>query len=154
MLLGFHIPNPYRPNPHYSILRRARAFATDPAVWRDLLYTLLLFPIGIAEFTIAVALVGLPLGLISVPFVAAFGGIYLVTMLVLWIGALPDYFGATAGRTSDGTPTGNGSASAGPACWPAEGPRSALSVPRCPPRCRRRVGSSAPSTRSGSSDTP
>ncbi|WP_405181837.1 hypothetical protein OG225_17295 [Nocardia sp. NBC_01377] len=40
-------------------------------------------------------------------FVATFGSIYLVTMLVLWIGALPDYFDATAGRTSDGTPTGN-----------------------------------------------
>jgi signal transduction histidine kinase len=91
VLLGMHIPSPYRPNPHYSILRRARAFATDPAVWRDLLYTLLLFPIGIIEFTIAVALVGLPLGLIAMPVIAAFGGESQIISLTIdsWVEGLP-----------------------------------------------------------------
>jgi signal transduction histidine kinase len=91
VLLGLSIPNPYRPNPHYSILRRARAFATDPAVWRDLLYTLLLFPIGIVEFTLAVALVGLPLGLIAMPFVAAFGGESQIISLTIdtWVEGIP-----------------------------------------------------------------
>jgi signal transduction histidine kinase len=91
VLLGLTIPSPYRPNPHYSILRRARAFATDPAVWRDLLYTLLLFPIGIAEFTLAVTLVSLPLGLIGMPVIAAFGGESRVIHLTIdsWVKGLP-----------------------------------------------------------------
>ena len=91
IMLGLNIPNPYRPNPHYSILRRARAFATDPAVWRDLLYTILLFPIGVAEFTITVTLVSLSGGLIAMPFIAAFGGESQIISLTIdsWVEGLP-----------------------------------------------------------------
>jgi len=91
VLLGLHIPNPYRPNPHYSILRRARAFATDPAVWRDLLYTLLLFPIGIVEFTITVTLISLSVGLIAMPFIPVFGGESRMISLTIdtWVEGIP-----------------------------------------------------------------
>jgi hypothetical protein len=41
-------------------------------------------------------------------FVRVFGGpVYLAVLAVLWISALPDYFGAVDGITSDGTPIGN-----------------------------------------------
>jgi hypothetical protein len=40
-------------------------------------------------------------------FVGAFGPLYLVVLAALWISALPDYFSATNGRTTDGTPTGS-----------------------------------------------
>lgn len=39
-------------------------------------------------------------------FVQVFGPLYLGTLLVLWLSALPAYFGAVGGVTSDGTPTG------------------------------------------------
>jgi signal transduction histidine kinase len=48
-LLDSPILPPYRPLPDGTLIARARARAGDPAVWRDLLYLLLLFPIGIAE---------------------------------------------------------------------------------------------------------
>src|SRR5215204_5623918 len=49
---GRPMPAPFRPLPDASWFARGRAFVTDPAVWRDLAYLLLLFPIGIAEFVI------------------------------------------------------------------------------------------------------
>jgi signal transduction histidine kinase len=90
VMLGLQIPSPYQPNPHYSILRRARAFATDPAVWRDLLYTLLLFPIGIVEFTLAVTLVGLSGGLIAMPIIAETSQSQIVSFTIdSWLEGIP-----------------------------------------------------------------
>jgi hypothetical protein len=40
-------------------------------------------------------------------FVRVFGPIYLVVLAVLWGSALPEYFAATDGITTDGTPVGN-----------------------------------------------
>lgn len=40
-------------------------------------------------------------------FIQIFGPLYLVVLLVLWLSALPDYFGAVDGVTSDSTPRGN-----------------------------------------------
>ena len=40
-------------------------------------------------------------------FIQIFGTLYLVVLLVLWLSALPDYFGAVDGVTRDGTPRGN-----------------------------------------------
>ena len=40
-------------------------------------------------------------------FVRIFGPVYLVVLAVLWGSALPEYFGAVDGVTSDGTPIGN-----------------------------------------------
>ena len=47
-LLGTRLPSPYRPLPRGSVLARAWARAADPALWRGLLY-LLLLPIGLVE---------------------------------------------------------------------------------------------------------
>ncbi len=73
VFLGLRIPSPYRPNPYYSVIRRLRAYIGDPAVWRDLLYSICLFPLGVAQFTLVAVLVGIPLTLMSIPFIAAFG---------------------------------------------------------------------------------
>ncbi|WP_176561862.1 hypothetical protein [Mycolicibacterium palauense] len=41
------------------------------------------------------------------PFVRIFGPLYLAVLAGLWLSALPAYFAAVDGRTSDGTPTGS-----------------------------------------------
>ena len=53
-MLGVHIANPYKTLPNRPWTARLKAFVTDLAVWRDLIYLILLFPIGIAEFVITV----------------------------------------------------------------------------------------------------
>ena len=50
---GETIPSPYRPRAQGSLMKRAKSVLGDGAVWRDLIYIFLLFPIGIIEFTIA-----------------------------------------------------------------------------------------------------
>ena len=64
---GEVIPSPYRPRPAGGIIARARVRTRDPAVWRDLAYLLLLFPIGVAEFVIATVALTVPLSLILLP---------------------------------------------------------------------------------------
>jgi len=64
---GRAIPAPYRPRPDGSMLRRARARAGEGAVWRDLLYLLLLFPLGVAELVIAAVSLALPLAFVTLP---------------------------------------------------------------------------------------
>src|SRR3712207_6369552 len=59
LFFGERIASPYRPIPKDGLLRRARVLLTDTAVWRDLLYLFLLFPIGVAEFVIVVTLASL-----------------------------------------------------------------------------------------------
>ena len=54
VMLGVDIASPYRALPDGPWTQRLRAFLTDGAVWRDLIYLFLLFPIGLAEFIIAV----------------------------------------------------------------------------------------------------
>jgi len=53
VMLGVDIPSPYRALPDGSWAQRLQAFLTDSAVWRDLIYLSLLFPIGLVEFIIA-----------------------------------------------------------------------------------------------------
>lgn len=74
-LTGIEIGNPYREAPADSkIGDKAIAFLSDGALWRDLLYACLLFPIGLAQFVIAVVGISVPLSLIASPFiVASFG---------------------------------------------------------------------------------
>jgi signal transduction histidine kinase len=67
VLLGLRIPNSYRQVAEGSLFRQTWDRVTDAAVWRDLLYVLLLFPLGIIEFIIAVTLVGVSAGLIFTP---------------------------------------------------------------------------------------
>src|SRR5262249_33672255 len=65
--LGTVVPSPYRPLPAASLLKRAWARARDIAVWRDLLYMLLLFPLGIFELLIIASAVVAPLSLLALP---------------------------------------------------------------------------------------
>ncbi len=73
--LGTRIRDPYRPLPEGSWWVRLRAFATDSAVWRDLAYLFVLFPVGIAEFVVLAVAVTMPLRMITMP---------------LWYSAVPD----------------------------------------------------------------
>ncbi len=79
-LLGTRLSSPHRPLPRGSVLARLRARAADPALWRGLLYLLLLFPIGLVELVV-VLLLALSAVLVSYPF---------------WFWALPDGVAVTA----------------------------------------------------------
>jgi len=70
--LGVEIPSPYRPIPEGSALVRARALITDPGVWRDFAYWMLMLPLGIVEFTLVVVFWPAALGLIAAPFYRGF----------------------------------------------------------------------------------
>jgi signal transduction histidine kinase len=76
LFTGFEIPSPYRELPDGKIGDRAIAFLSDGALWRDLLYSLLLFPIGLAQFVIGVVGFSVPVSLIISPYlVYAFGSV-------------------------------------------------------------------------------
>jgi signal transduction histidine kinase len=67
VVTGVPIDQPYRQLPEGPLLRRLRAFATDPPVWRDLGYLLLLFPLGIIEFVVLMLCIFVPLGMLMQP---------------------------------------------------------------------------------------
>jgi signal transduction histidine kinase len=71
---GFEIGNPYRELPDGKIGDKSIAFLSDGALWRDALYSCLLFPIGLVQFVIAVVGASVSLALIASPFVFAVGG--------------------------------------------------------------------------------
>jgi hypothetical protein len=50
-----------------TAMQRARTLATDPASWRDVLWGLLVLPVGTAGFTVAVTLWSTALGLVTSP---------------------------------------------------------------------------------------
>jgi signal transduction histidine kinase len=72
-LLGARLVSPFRPLPRGSVLTRARVRATDPALWRGLLYLILLLPIGLVEFVVvlvpilATILISYPLWVWTLP---------------------------------------------------------------------------------------
>jgi signal transduction histidine kinase len=78
-MLGTHIQNPYRPLPEGTNWLRFKTRALDPHTWLDLLYLLLLFPIGIVEFIIAVTTLSIVGGMLAMP-------------LYYHIGSGPDFF--------------------------------------------------------------
>ena len=73
LLLAAGFPSPYRPPTGGPILARLRSLATDPALWRGLLYLLLLLPVGLLEFVVvfvlafSMALATFPLWLWTLP---------------------------------------------------------------------------------------
>jgi len=67
LAFGVHIPSPYRPSEGGSLFLRWKGMFVDPATWKDLLYLLLLLPIGIGEFTVSAVLWILGLGLTILP---------------------------------------------------------------------------------------
>src|SRR5215218_6261645 len=66
LVLGEPIPGVYK-SPRGGFLNRLKALFSDPSTWKDLAWHLLLLPVGIAGFTIAVTAWSAALGLLSMP---------------------------------------------------------------------------------------
>lgn len=64
-MLGTYIATPYRPLPEQG--RRWSIRIKDPATWKDMVYCVLLLPIGIAEFTLTVVSWATSLWLLTLP---------------------------------------------------------------------------------------
>jgi len=62
-MLGTYIASPYRPDEGRRWLNRVK----DPATWKDMIYCVLLLPIGIAEFTLMVTFWATSLWLVTLP---------------------------------------------------------------------------------------
>jgi signal transduction histidine kinase len=69
VMLREPIPDPYRAVVAGSWWERFKALITDPAIWRDLLYLFLLFPIGVIEFVILAMALSIPITLLAMPIV-------------------------------------------------------------------------------------
>jgi signal transduction histidine kinase len=67
IVTGAPIPSAYRPRRQDEFLRRIWEVLKDPATWRDMAWHLLLLPVGIAGFTIAVTAWATSLGLVFMP---------------------------------------------------------------------------------------
>jgi signal transduction histidine kinase len=65
--LGVAVPAPNRRPSGGSWFGRVRAGASDPALWRDLAYLLLLLPVGALDFAVVAAAFGLLVGTITLP---------------------------------------------------------------------------------------
>jgi uncharacterized membrane protein len=95
-LLGVRMPRrPAYPHRHLPLLKRIGQMFTDPRTWSTLLYFVLMLPLGVAYFVIAVAGLAVSLGLVAGPVAALFvdgvqSGVYLDGDLVVPVGfALP-----------------------------------------------------------------
>jgi signal transduction histidine kinase len=66
LVLGEPIPGLYR-SPTGGFISRLKALFSDPSTWKDLAWHLLLLPVGIADFIIAVTAWSAAFGLISAP---------------------------------------------------------------------------------------
>jgi signal transduction histidine kinase len=66
LVLGETIPAVYKPATG-NFLNRLKALFSDPSTWKDLGWHLLLLPVGIVDFTIAVTAWSATLGLITMP---------------------------------------------------------------------------------------
>jgi signal transduction histidine kinase len=67
LVLGEPIPGIYRPPAGGSFWERLKALFADSATWKDVAWSLLLLPVGVADFVIAVTAWSASLGLISLP---------------------------------------------------------------------------------------
>lgn len=95
-LLGVRMPRrPAYPHRHLPLMQRIGQMFTDPRTWSTLLYFVLMLPLGVGYFTLAVAGLALSLGLIGGPVASLFvdgvqSGIFLDDTLVVPAGvALP-----------------------------------------------------------------
>ncbi len=70
---GIDIASPYRPLPDGKIGDKAIAFASDGALWRDMLYAAMLFPVGLFQFVVAVVGASVPLSMMATPLIVYFG---------------------------------------------------------------------------------
>jgi signal transduction histidine kinase len=68
LAFGVELRAPYRAlPPGYNLLRKWRAMAADPATWKDLLYLILVFPLGTVEFVLSLTLWSAALWLVTMP---------------------------------------------------------------------------------------
>ncbi|MCO5971605.1 sensor histidine kinase [Actinoallomurus soli] len=68
LAFGVRIPSPYRALPAgHNLLRKWRTMAADPATWKDLVYLLLAFPLGLAEFIMSMVLWATTVSLVTMP---------------------------------------------------------------------------------------
>jgi uncharacterized membrane protein len=74
-MLGVRMPRrpPYPVQQGLPLLKRIGAMFTDGRTWTTLFYMMLMLPLGIFYFTVAITLLSLSVGLIGAPFVKAFG---------------------------------------------------------------------------------
>ena len=74
VMLGVRMPRrPAASARELPLLKRIGAMFTDPRTWGTLLYLLLMLPLGIAYFTVAVTGLAVSLGLVAVPVLQLFG---------------------------------------------------------------------------------
>jgi hypothetical protein len=71
-MLGTALPIPYRRTSVPGIRGAIRLRLRDPATWRDLCYAMVLFPVGVLEFVVLVALWTVGLQLLAMPFYYSF----------------------------------------------------------------------------------
>jgi signal transduction histidine kinase len=68
LLTGIRIPDPYRAEPPgASWWDKLKLRLADPATWKDLVFLLLQFPLGIASFVVATVVLGVAIGLLWAP---------------------------------------------------------------------------------------
>jgi hypothetical protein len=67
LFTSIELSNPYRPRATGGFGEQIRSFFRDGALWRDLLYLTLLFPIGLAQFLYAVVGLTIPLSMMAIP---------------------------------------------------------------------------------------
>jgi signal transduction histidine kinase len=80
-LLDSHINTSYQKLPNVDFWHRIVEFSTDPAIWRDLLYILLLAPLGLFDLMVVAFAMLVPAGLILFPLAA------------LWFPSIPFFSG-------------------------------------------------------------
>lgn len=94
VMLGGRMPRrPLYANRNTSWLARIGAMFTDPRTWSTLLYLLLMLPLGVVYFSVAVTGLALSIGLIAAPLAQLFGSVPMATIdgvACLWpVWALP-----------------------------------------------------------------
>ena len=68
LLTGVEIPSPYRAErPGASWWDKLKLRLADPATWKDLVFLLLQFPLGIASFVVATVVLGIAIGSLWAP---------------------------------------------------------------------------------------
>jgi uncharacterized membrane protein len=74
-MLGERMPRrPLYADRGKPLLERIAAIFTDPRTWSTLVYMLLMLPLGIVYFSLAVVALSLALGVAAIPFAQVFGG--------------------------------------------------------------------------------
>ena len=85
-LLDVEIIDPHPRHVEGGVLQRLRVWFGSGAIWREILYLILLLPLGILTFSVTAVLWSLPLVLISAPIEAAIfgdaGGVYYWVLLI------------------------------------------------------------------------